>query len=146
MKLKKFLVSFLTAACLCISLSIPAFAADMETIEEEIVVSEYEIAEYPTSRLKISGNIAYCTSESNSDGAVKITVKQVLEKYSGWLWIWDEVDGAKWSSSVNQSSISVYNSKSGLSSGTYRLKSVFTLTSSSGKTETFTIYSDERTI
>ena len=38
------------------------------------------------------------------------------------------------------------NSKNGLSSGTYRLKTVFVLKSSDGKTETATAYSDEQTI
>ncbi|MGN0683975.1 MAG: hypothetical protein ACI4JY_09895 [Oscillospiraceae bacterium] len=42
--------------------------------------------------------------------------------------------------------IRLSNSKSGLPSGTYWLKSVFTLTSSSGKTETVTIYSTEKSI
>ena len=77
---------------------------------------------------------------------MSISVEQTLEKYSGWLWIWNEVDGAKWLSSVNRNSITVYNSKSGLSSGTYRLKSIFTLTSSSGETETITVYSEEKII
>jgi len=38
------------------------------------------------------------------------------------------------------------NSKSGLESGKYRLKSVFTLTDKNGKSETITIYSDEKSV
>lgn len=72
--------------------------------------------------------------------------EKAIEKYSGWFWIWNSVDGASWTKTVNTNSISMSNSKSGLSSGTYRLKSVFTLTSSSGKTETITIYSTEKSI
>ena len=36
--------------------------------------------------------------------------------------------------------------QSGLESGTYRLKSTFTLTSSSGSVETITIYSTEKKV
>lgn len=75
-----------------------------------------------------------------------ISVEQVLEKYSGWLWIWSEVDGAKWNKTVNASSILLDTTKSGLGNGTYRLKSVFSLTSTSGKTETITIYSAEKKV
>ena len=146
MKIKKLFVSILSVLYICISLSVTTFAADIHEYENEIITPMYEIAAETTSRLNVSGNTAYCTSQSSSDDVVSISVEQILEKYSGWLWNWDEVDGAKWSSSVNRKSISVYNSKGGLSSGTYRLKSVFTLTSSSGKTETITVYSDEKTI
>ena len=68
-----------------------------------------------------------------------------LEKHWG-LWIWNEVDGASWTKTVDTRAISLVNTKSGLDSGTYRLKSVFTLTNSSGKSETITIYSEEETI
>ncbi|MBP1563354.1 MAG: hypothetical protein J6C38_06520 [Oscillospiraceae bacterium] len=92
--------------------------------------------------MEIIGTTAYCTSSTTGVDTVKITVEQTLEKYSGWFWIWNNVDGASWTKTVNYNSISMSNSKSSLTSGTYRLKSVFTLTSSSGKTETITIYSD----
>lgn len=146
MKFKKFFVSVLSVLYLCISLSVPTFAADTQGYENEIITPMYEIALETTSRLDISGNTAYCNSKSSSGDAVSISVEQTLEKYSGLLWIWNEVDDAKWSSSVNRNSITVYNSKSGLSSGKYRLKSVFTLTNSSGETETITVYSDEKSI
>ena len=77
-------------------------------------------------------------------GAVSITVEQTLEKYSDWFWIWDDVDGAHWTETDNRNNITVVNTKGSLSNGTYRLKSVFTLTNSSGKTETITIYSVEK--
>ena len=67
---------------------------------------------------------------------------QTLEKK--WsLWIWNEVDGASWNGTISSSSGKVSNSISGLSSGTYRLKSVFTVKTSNGKTETITVYSEE---
>ncbi len=38
------------------------------------------------------------------------------------------------------------NTKTGLKSGKYRLKTIFTLTDKYGKTETITVYSDERSV
>lgn len=38
------------------------------------------------------------------------------------------------------------NTKYELESGNYRLKTVFTLTDKQGKTETITVYSDEKTV
>ena len=78
-------------------------------------------------------------------GVTQITVEHTLEKHWG-LWIWNEVDGASWTKTVYSDTIRLSNTKSGLDSGTYRLKSVFTLTNSSGKSETITIYSEEETI
>ena len=78
-------------------------------------------------------------------GVTQITVEHTLEKHWG-LWIWSEVDGASWTKTVYSDTIRLSNTKSGLDSGTYRLKSVFTLKSSSGEPEIITIYSDEETV
>lgn len=59
-------------------------------------------------------------------------------------WKWNEVD--YWSESVNTTSIFMSNHKYNLESGTYRLKTVFTLTATNGETETITVYSEEVTI
>lgn len=72
--------------------------------------------------------------------------EQTLEKYSGWFWVWNNVDCAVWSKTVNSNSIRLVNTKSGLTSGKYRMKSVFTLTNKQGKTEKITVYSDERSV
>lgn len=53
---------------------------------------------------------------------------------------------ASWITTESGSSICLTSKKSGLFDGTYRVKSVFTLTNSSEKTETFTVYSDEETV
>ena len=94
----------------------------------------------------MSGKTAYCTSVVGGKKAVSITVEQTLEKYSGWFALWNDVDDADWSKTFNQSTISFSNAKSGFASGTYRLKSVFTLKNSIGATETITIYSAERKV
>lgn len=143
MSLKRIAVLFMTVFCLGSILCVSAYAST-STANSDISLA-YEYADNPLSRLTINGQTAYCVSQTDGD-AVSITVTQTLEKYSGWFWIWNEVDGAKWSRTVNDNSIRLSNTKSGLDSGTYRLKSVFTLTNSSGKTETVTVYSEEEKV
>lgn len=146
MVIKRISVIALLLMSMCMCFSVSASAVTTNAFVDSGIAPAYEIAYNPYSDLSISGQTAYCSSVSDSTNAVKITVQQTLQKYSGLLWIWNDVDGAKWSSSVNRNSITVYNSKSGLSSGKYRLKSVFTLTSSNGETETITVYSEEKTV
>lgn len=52
----------------------------------------------------------------------------------------------KGTKTVNDNSIRLLNAKSGLTSGTYRVKSVFTLTDKNGTTETIMVYSDDKKI
>lgn len=106
----------------------------------------YEIAKRPYSTLGIDGTTAECKSQVDGDDVVKITVVQTLEKYSGWFWIWNSVDGASWTKTANSNSVIFFNTKSGLASGKYRVKSVFTLTNKQGKTETVTVYSSEQSV
>ena len=128
------------------SFSVSTTAETNDSFITDEVSPAYEIGANPTSNLSVSGKTAYCTSVVGGKKAVSITVEQTLEKYSGWFAIWNDVDGAYWSKTFNQITISFSNTKSGLASGTYRLKSVFTLTNSSGKTETITIYSQEKSV
>lgn len=147
MYLKRILVSVISAVCLCAGLGISVSA---ETVSAYLLVDVaspyYDVADQAYSEIEIVGTKAECVSRAYGDQVVSITVEQTLEKHSGWFWIWNSVDGANWTKTVNLNSISMSNTKSGLSSGTYRLKSVFTLTSSSGKTETITVYSDEKKV
>ncbi|MCM1299498.1 MAG: hypothetical protein NC203_01705 [Firmicutes bacterium] len=147
MCIKKIIASFTAAVCLCTCL---AASVSAEPINGRALVSGvsplYDVAEVAYSRLNIVGTKAECQSEAKGKDVVKIVVEQTLQKYSGWFWAWDDVSGAAWTKTVNDSSISLSNTKSGLSSGTYRVKSVFTLTDISGKTETVTVYSGEKKI
>lgn len=146
MVFKKALSIIMAFICICSAFSIPSYAEEMSPYEENEIVSEYSIAISPISLLAINQGTATCTSRTNGGDCIQISVTQTLQKYSGWFWSWDDVPNASWSKSVNLNSISLSNSKSGLSSGTYRLMSVFTLVNSSGQTETITVYSSERTI
>lgn len=143
---KKGMAIFLTAVCFCMSFSVSTIAETTDSFITDEVSPAYEIAYNSTSSLTINDKMAYCISKAKGNNVVSITVEQTLEKYSGWFAIWNDVDGAYWSKTFNQSTISFSNTKSGLASGTYRLKSVFTLTNSSGKTETITIYSQEKSV
>ena len=146
MTIKRITVIALLLVSMCMCFSISASAVTTNTFVDSGIAPAYEIAYNPYSGLSISGQTAYCSSVSDSTNAVKITVQQTLQKYSGLLWVWNDIDGANWSKTVNKSSISLSNTKSGLANGKYRLKSVFTFTKSNGETETITVYSEEKTI
>ena len=146
MQLKKSCALLLSAFMMFSSTSIPASAETATYALNEGVAPAYEYANTAESMLYISSNTAECISRcTSSSDIVQITVEQTLQKFWG-LWVWNDVDGASWTSTEHGSSIYLMSNKSGLTSGTYRVKSVFTLTSSSGKTETITIYSEEKTI
>lgn len=144
---KRTLASTLAAVCLCTGLGMTASA---ETVSEYSLAGSvlplYDIADNARSELNIVGATAECKSQADGSNTAKITVVQTLEKYSGWFWIWNNVDGAAWTRTVNGSSISLANTKSGLAGGKYRVKSVFKFTDKQGKTETITVYSDEKSV
>lgn len=147
MRLKRIIISILLAVCVCVGFCLPVYAeTDAANPSIAIVSPLYDIANHATSDLVIVGTKAEYRSYALGNNAVTITVEQTLQKYSGWFWIWNNVDGASWSKTVNGSSVSLSNTKSGLTSGKYRLKSVFTLTDKNGKTETITVYSDEKNV
>lgn len=136
-------ISLLMSLLMCFSLSVPASA---QTVPTGIVQPYYEIAKKATSELYISGTTAICESSAKGESdVVKIVAVQTLEK-QGFLWIWSTYDNTTWTETVYSNSLLLSNTKTGLSSGKYRLKTVFTLTDSQGKTETITVYSDEKKV
>lgn len=142
MQLQKLIGAALTAL-LCITPVTQATAAAAEPYS--IVSPLYEIAQSAYSGLFVNELTATCKSNTSSNSAVKITAEQYLQK-QGFLWTWSTYDGAEWTKTVNANTISMSNSKSGLESGKYRLKTVFTITDKNGKTETITVYSDEKSV
>ena len=145
MRFKRILASVLTVACLFTCFTATASAQATSTYAADPGISPlYDIATSVSSNIMFIGTMAECVSQGSGFNTVKITVVQTLQKYSGWFWIWDDV--ASWTKTVNSSSINFGNTKSGLTSGKYRVKSVFTLTNTSGKTETLTIYSETEKI
>lgn len=147
MKFRQIIASALVAVCLftCFNTAVSAESASAYSLING-VSPLYEIADSANSKLYIVGTSADCKSLVDGIDAVKITVEQTLQKYSGWFWIWNDVDGASWTRTENKSSVYFSNTKSGLISGTYRVKSVFKLTDKNGKTETITVYSTEKSV
>lgn len=146
---KIMLVFILSASCLFTGLGMTASAQSESTYSIVDSTSPlYEIADNAYSELDIDSYGATCTSTASGNGVVEITVDQSLEKRGGWFIFqsWDSVDGAVWTKTVSRSSICLVSTKSGLDSGTYRVKSVFKITDKNGKTETVTVYSDERSV
>lgn len=141
MKIKKILVLLLTAVCLCTGFSMSAYAETVSSIGSPAAPA-YEVPGNTIAQLSVTGTTATCKSHAMGIDIVSITVVQTLQKYRVFG-IWTTHDGTSWTSTVNSNRIYVSKTKSGLSSGKYRLKSEFTLTDSAGKTEKITTYSSE---
>lgn len=135
--------SILMSLLMCFSLSLTASA---QTVSTTNIQPYYEKAYDATSKLTISGTTATCKSYVRGDSEViKISAEQYLQK-QGVLWIWSTYDGAEWTKTVYSNTLTMSNTKTGLSSGKYRLKTIFTLTDKQGETETITVYSDEKSV
>lgn len=143
MRIKKMMVSLVTAFLLCLNLGVVSYADTITPFQNDGISLAYEIADNCTADLEIVSETAQCKSIAKGTDAVSITVTQTLQKYWG-LWIWEDVDGATWTKTVGINYVCLYNTKSGLKSGKYRVKSTFVLTDENGKSETITIYSSEQ--
>lgn len=131
--------------CLLLSFSFPV-TSSAETVSHNVLQPYYEKASEAKSELTINGTTATCKSTLKGDPNVtKIIAVQTLEK-QGFLWIWDTYDDTEWTKIVYTNTLTMSNTKSGLASGKYRLKTVFTLTDKQGENETITVYSDEKTV
>lgn len=111
-------------------------------------ISTYDInGHVKYSTLSITNKTATCKSTyySSSNDCESITVVQTLEKYS-WLFFWDTLGSENTKTFYNTSNVSFTNYKYNLDSGTYRVKSVFTVKLKDGRSETVTVYSDEKTV
>lgn len=146
MWIKKIFSLLMATIFLCFGLSVTAYAEETDTYISDDIALAYEIAKSPNSFLTIKGTTATCESSTNGSNCVSITVTHTLQKYTGWFWIWEDVNNSTHSKTVKANTITLSTVKSGLGSGTYRLKSTFSLTDSSGEVETITIYSSEEKI
>ena len=135
----KKVITLILAVALCLSLlSVTAFADD---------ASAYDISgAYKSSNLGISGSTATCGSSYDGTTFVKsIKIVQSLEKYS-YLWVWDTVGSEVSRTDTDTNYMSFTNIRVNITSGTYRVKSVFTVTLYDGTSETVTVYSEEVTV
>lgn len=139
---KRFLCT-LVAAVLCLVLPVTANAeAALGGVVAVEITPRYSEVITPYVELTVSGGSADCYCRANGTTDIKsISVVMTLEK-SGLFGIYSAVSGAKWTKTASGRSISLSGSVDNLSSGTYRVKAVFTVTMKDGSTETITTYSD----
>lgn len=142
--MKKLISFILIAAVLCFG-TVPASAE--EILPNNLVASPYyQNISSAASLLTITSTTAKCESTVTGRTNTKsITISQTLEMH--WFATWFlTVSDATWETTSTSKSVTFQNTKSGLASGTYRVKSVFTVTTTSGQTETVTVYSAEKTV
>lgn len=142
-KMKK-AVSLILVAIISISyLCTNVFAYDTQ-IEGDVIVEDIN-SSIKSSKLYIqSNNTAQCTSmfEDFDSNIYSVKAVQTLEKH--WaLGIFFAVDNASWEKTVYTDNLSMTNYKYSLDSGTFRLKTVFTVVLNSNQTETITVFSGE---
>ena len=145
--MKHFIATILACVMASSMFTIVSFAYN-ETSEyvEEDTVLDYVLVHDAGNSLTISNMTATCNSFVRGNSTVtSVTATQTLEQ-QGFLWSWSSVSGASWTKTVSGKNLTLEKNKSGLTSGTYRLRTVFTLTSNTGTTEEITVYSNEVTI
>lgn len=122
-----FILSFSTAVSASVTIS--PFYLYTNTVDNNLVI----ISKTATCESTITG----------LSTVTKIESTQYLQKWNGSKWV--DVSGASWSSSKNNTRLSMTNDKSGLSSGTYRVYVEATVYSGS-KSEVVTGSSNSVTI
>lgn len=141
MTFKRFLLTFMS---MTLAFSVLSITVSAKNRQENFVQPMYDIARSPRSVLTFMGTKATCCSNASGTNVSSITASQTLQKCQNNEWT--AVSGANWTSTVSANNISIQNTKSGLTNGTYRLETVFKLTDKNGKTETVTVYSEEKTV
>lgn len=122
-----------------LSINIVAYAEpNMDTPVDEVIIEEYQYTSRLNSDVSISNNTASCKSTvyGFSGLTTKVVITQTLQKKSGNTWI----NVTSWSKTFNTWFAIYGNTKSSLSSGTYRLKTVAKVYSGNNY-ETITVYS-----
>ncbi|MCH5325513.1 MAG: hypothetical protein J1E39_09925 [Eubacterium sp.] len=102
----------------------------------------YQYTSSVTSRLTINGKTATCESKATGTTSSLIEADQYLERHT-FLW-WYETVG-QWGKSTTTKSLTMTNTKSNLTGGVYRVRTVFKVYNGT-KYETIEVISDEVTI
>lgn len=147
MRLQKIIPAIL-AAIMCCTISTNGYAAIHDGGDNGGVVSpQYVISMQPTTTLSIIGKSATgrCSVTVLQSNVEQIEGSLTLQKKSGSN-SWSDVSGANWNKTVKTPKLTLSGSKDALSSGTYRTKAVFTVTTTSGISETITVYSVEKIV
>ena len=138
-------IVFFMAVFMAFSFSLPAFADDITTPEEEIEIEEYVDIQSNRVALSISSKTATCTGSVTARTASnKVNLTLYLQKQvnSGWSTV------TSWSTSgTGGRSIILSKTKSGLSSGTYRVRLYISVYDANGHfVESMNLYSNSETI
>ena len=139
-------VIVLTAIMSVSSFSVMASANYTNKMYNPIVVNDVGGAD-KKSLLDIVYGTADCKSTFHSGNSEikSVTAVQTLEKRNTAN-RWSSVSGGTCSKTASAKRFLLSNSVSNLSSGCYRLKTVFTVKYKDGRSETVTVYSTEKTV
>ena len=133
------IIAILLSLMMATGMGITAFADPEEETPIDIgIIEDYQYTNSISSDMSISNNTASCKSvvRGFSGLANKVVITQTLQKKNGNSWTYV----TSWSKTFN-SWLAIYTtSKSSLSSGTYRLKTVAKIYSGNNY-ETITVYS-----
>lgn len=133
---KKILPILLSLAVI-FAVAVPASAND----NNDLVSPYYLYTSSVTCQLLINNKTATCKSILEGSSTVsKIDGTHYLEKKDGKAW--ETVTGCTWSNTTNTDYLKLENTKGSLSSGTYRVRAVFTVYCG-GKSETVEVTSNE---
>ena len=140
---------FMSLVLVLLSMPLTAYAESVTPYAASTpAVPNWSITVDVISSLHYDGTTATCVSTVTGGSSVtSITVEQYLQK-EGFLWIYYSYDSdSEWKTTVNKNWANVYNYYTfGLTSGNYRLKTIATLKTADGRSETITVYSDILTI
>jgi hypothetical protein len=118
--MKKLITIFLTSALL-FSNFVSVYAVGEDVFQNDEIIEEYENTSYVNSKLTISTKLGTCKSIiTGRSGVSKIVITQKLQIKSSDTW--KNVD--TWTKTFSSSSATYTNTKSSLSSGTYRTRTV----------------------
>ncbi len=141
MKFKKGMAAIIAATLLTTGVSSATAYADTPAMHEPMPC--YELLSSAVPMLAFEGSTAYCETAIDAEpSVVRISVVQKLQKYWG-LWIWNDVSGASWTQTDNDSDLTILKSFNVSESGKYRTQVEITMTDADGTTETVTVYSKE---
>lgn len=141
--MKKLLIAAL-AATLCCTTSITGYGAIRE---DEVVSPQYENAKQPVCSILISGSTANVECNVTAKGTSVNSISGILTlQHKNTSASWDDVSIANWSKSTVMPKLTIFGTKTNLTKGTYRAKAVFTLSTNDGRSETITVYSEEKMI
>lgn len=136
------LTSFVLCIVLLFGFTFTANAAEVDALDQGIIVMRYSCITSASSTLTLSGNTATARGNVGTHSSTaKIYICSTLQKNIGGYWY--DVSGASWSNSTTGWSATASGSIT-IGSGTYRVSTYYSVTCC-GMTESGTVYSTTKT-